>query len=1109
MKTYYNLHLAKVVDLLKSETTFNKQNNLFIKHYNTFDVPVDEVRLAVGEDTNIKVFSYRFSSSRMQDAYEPILGWIRELYLNNVDDDIDTFLDKAKVYKLHRPIFKSFIKLGRGKRNEEVFIPEIEYDKHRFIVSLINVLEYLSTNMPLILILNRLHFASLSMIEFLEAFITNEDMSKISLFVTYNESYQIEKYILPKWNKLFDIVKTKSKIIDLGTKEKFETAIERTNYIPITSRYQRYIEKLENMLETLAYEQAFFYLDLIFHKIDMEKSNIALNIRRTLLEIFIKASIYINDMNRASILCEKLRTLEDKNIYNNSNYTYYRLATLTKLFSSQYDDAQKSANILINIAQSLENEFMIFEAKLTKFLVDNEGFKEITVRTSYIEVSNDLINDAQKYNYRNMLAYILVMSFENIDTHKLAHEEKVNQANMFDWGIEIAKDLENYNCMLSAYKKNILMASFFGHYDKVDLYNNKCLDIIHIMDNPLEEASMCNTLGYNTLIIEDFSRANEYFNKAISILTKDNKIDVICETLYNKGMNAIGARDYISAKDNLETCITIMRNMNLQRLNTCNISKVYGLTSFCYYKLGQQYNLSLLLSKMQRILSHLMNTEDIGKYYLWDDDLFLYYFCIGLLDKEEGKYRLAQFHLDKARFHMSRTNGSKFLFYPIFAIEQANLYRMQQEDKKAEKVLSECIRFCLEFGYKKNIDLLTRHLEQKEEIEHNFTEMGISVDYEELIELSRRAAIIQELNKKNKDMDFLYTWQDVVSQQNDKGILINVAINILQSNFNVDQVIYLTKEDSQFKIKYATKNTAIEDHQIEVIKDKLEFETNGFAVSRIERKFENYKDIISFFGIDSIWSILCVPIVVDDVVKSILIAYNEVHSNLLANQNILTEDDIVIVKYAFRQLNDAIEKVNAKERIIQINNELKKSSITDVLTGALNRNGFIEKINKLNETLLNSNITKKSALTVLYIDLDNFKYYNDTFGHDVGDLILIEFAGIFNRVIGKKGYCVRYGGDEFVLVLNNSKEKDGEIVANNIFHEIIKANYFIDKVEAKLNYKIAINNDSKVSCSVGIADTMLFDKLDINDILKRADEALYSVKKSTKRGYKLWSTMSY
>lgn len=90
------------------------------------------------------------------------------------------------------------------------------------------------------------------------------------------------------------------------------------------------------------------------------------------------------------------------------------------------------------------------------------------------------------------------------------------------------------------------------------------------------------------------------------------------------------------------------------------------------------------------------------------------------------------------------------------------------------------------------------------------------------------------------------------------------------------------------------------------------------------------------------------------------------------------------------QILDAVERLNAKIEIKAINAKLQKSSVTDLLTGLLNRQGFAKKLEDFSDYSTKQNFEEQET-TILYIDLDNFKYCNDTFGHDIGDLMLKSF----------------------------------------------------------------------------------------------------------------------
>ncbi|MDD3415738.1 MAG: diguanylate cyclase [Lachnospiraceae bacterium] len=154
----------------------------------------------------------------------------------------------------------------------------------------------------------------------------------------------------------------------------------------------------------------------------------------------------------------------------------------------------------------------------------------------------------------------------------------------------------------------------------------------------------------------------------------------------------------------------------------------------------------------------------------------------------------------------------------------------------------------------------------------------------------------------------------------------------------------------------------------------------------------------------------------------------------------------------------------------------------DSLTGLWNR-GFMEK--QVNHSLHEQN--NKGTLFIL--DMDNFKAINDTYGHLVGDAVLVRFAKTLKKAIRRNDMACRIGGDEFILFFNGAltREKGEE-----------KASEIISYFEKALHETSIIKSDAGVSIGIAVAP------LDGNDFLslyKNADRALYYVKQNGKRGY--------
>lgn len=131
-----------------------------------------------------------------------------------------------------------------------------------------------------------------------------------------------------------------------------------------------------------------------------------------------------------------------------------------------------------------------------------------------------------------------------------------------------------------------------------------------------------------------------------------------------------------------------------------------------------------------------------------------------------------------------------------------------------------------------------------------------------------------------------------------------------------------------------------------------------------------------------------------------------------------------------RDLNLTLdEKIHARTKQLEVMNEkLHELTLLDGLTGLNNRRFFDEKmVEKAEKVKLT-----KDPVTLLLIDLDDFKKYNDTYGHVLGDELIKLAAAIFKNVVGSRGYIARYGGEEFAIILPDCTEEKGYILAEEI-----------------------------------------------------------------------------
>lgn len=171
-----------------------------------------------------------------------------------------------------------------------------------------------------------------------------------------------------------------------------------------------------------------------------------------------------------------------------------------------------------------------------------------------------------------------------------------------------------------------------------------------------------------------------------------------------------------------------------------------------------------------------------------------------------------------------------------------------------------------------------------------------------------------------------------------------------------------------------------------------------------------------------------------------------------------------------------------EELIIISNNEIREYqiSITDYLTGIYNRRFFEEILNKE----LNISKRKKAPLSILMLDIDFFKNINDTYGHKVGDEVLVSLCKLVTKLLRKSDIFARIGGEEFGILLPYTDEKGANYLAERIRTTVENETFIIDK--HKINFTI----------SIGLLTGINVERLDYDTIFKLADDALYEAKRS-------------
>ena len=160
------------------------------------------------------------------------------------------------------------------------------------------------------------------------------------------------------------------------------------------------------------------------------------------------------------------------------------------------------------------------------------------------------------------------------------------------------------------------------------------------------------------------------------------------------------------------------------------------------------------------------------------------------------------------------------------------------------------------------------------------------------------------------------------------------------------------------------------------------------------------------------------------------------------------------------------------------NKEIERLMNCDPLTGLSNRREFMNRLDKEIESLCST----CKPLSIIMADIDDFKRVNDTRGHPEGDRVLQLFADVLNEIISPRRTTVRYGGEEFIVMLPETTSEEATEIA-----EQVRKNF-----ERETEKKLGLT----VTASFGVATFKPSDTK--SSILKRVDDALYSAKSGGK-----------
>ena len=344
---------------------------------------------------------------------------------------------------------------------------------------------------------------------------------------------------------------------------------------------------------------------------------------------------------------------------------------------------------------------------------------------------------------------------------------------------------------------------------------------------------------------------------------------------------------------------------------------------------------------------------------------------------------------------------------------------------------------------------------------------------EGVLNSARQFINLTRLNKKFHEIQFLNQLQAVIGRTAHWQEMIRDAMRLIKNSFVIDHIylimlnelkqkelVYVYPEDFEENIDFWSLNLLFEDKRPALLipSELLPQRWNGGAMFSLFHQGQVYG-----------W----------------LICGTSLNSSKLETEILKT------IQIAVSQISMAVELKRVNERLV-------KSSTIDPVTGLMNRQEIYRQMSNELRRVKRYKSRNYGPFCLIFIDLDNFKYYNENFGSDLGDHLLKLFADLLRDVLRDVDMVGRFGSDEFLILLPETNIQGAQVVANRINEQLKKCDYFIKEINIYLKRRAVIPNQKFLTCSMGIAEYNNTTGLDMEELIAVTDNALFEAKHTVK-----------
>ncbi len=980
------------------------------------------------------------------DEKTPLVPFLNILAKSKIPDE----LLKKSAYELQYETFKSFFADGFAKnRNDSMILEEIDYEKIRMRETIIALLKKCFSGKVVVYNSQLMSDDALKILLQLE----NSDLKGKFIFCFNNLDMEKKsaamKNFFQKINKQNNYYSINS--LEDFSEEEFGLKTEETEI-----DFQKIYRELKSYRIFLDIEKAYEVVKEIDHSDIISRANID-EACLLYMEMGIVA-FYYGDTDLASFYFNNIIEYQI-----DDDVDCYALYYLAQVFSRK--NMNSVALKYISKAITKSKNFMEFPVYALSVMLEYI----ITEKTDSQYSSEKYLNaikQLDKFGLTNNRIYTsLVIPYGviydgNLRKQMFVHVEKAMS--------DAEKIGNKFGLSIACHWMGIMM-THDGRKDDAVFWYKKCFKLREEMEDFSSLMKVINGLSYEYLIDTKYLDSYNLINDVIINLLENKDYSEIIITLYNLARTSFYSRNFDVASELFQTIFNLLSMFDVSDLYMNSFLPEYN-DILAYRAMLDFYRGEYIRAKM-----NLHNVQNNGKPFTTIEE-FVKFFLDASLRLEENNKDEAIKIFEKCIsdfFAIGVTQEHRIVF---MIYEFANFLEQKGFHKDAENYLARGFKIAEEknlinYTKGKNSITLKEYLDGVEKLP------PLKISLSALEEKAEKERLLIQLHKQLRNSKFLNKIStNNINDFNDSRF----SANIVQSVFDytmADAVFLAEKKEGQ----WTTLGVSVRENIKQPSEDKWETLVQCKKLIEMSKLKDEDRQII-FINLSRF-----------EFVGGMII--------YLQKKFLLNSEELNIISIA-------ASNIQAQLVMLKQNEHLAIISATDQLSMLNNRRALHNHLNLESEMI--RRYEKKRNLymhdAISFMDLDNFKYYNDTFGHEAGDLLISCFAKLLKEIYRKVDFVARFGGDEFVVVLPNTNCSEAARAAERLYEGLVKKEHFIPDLEKLLGKKIVIPEGKKLGFSMGISSNS--DGEDISDLdttMTNADKALYYSKQHKKGSVTIWA----